>query len=224
MKKRIRIQGTLIFLSAIFSVLLSRSLFPPWKTEFLDEAFDLLGIILVLCGFLFRISSRGYKGEKSRQGWSLVKEGPYLITRNPMYLGTFLIGSGFISILFNWWVFPLFLIIFLAIYIPQTRAEEKKLSLQFGQEYRDYQKKTHRFISFSKLFTLDVRQYLPFKWPWVKKEYTSLLLALVAIVGLESWQDTRLFGRHEYTGELLGLLVSITVIVLFAFYLSGENK
>jgi protein-S-isoprenylcysteine O-methyltransferase Ste14 len=225
MKRRIKIQGFLIFVSGILSVFLFKFLFPSWKTGFPDRFFDYLGIILALFGFLFRISARGYKSEKSGQGRSLVKAGPYALTRNPMYLGTFLICSGFICLLFNWWVFPIFLVIFLLIYIPETRVEEEKLKAQFGQAYISYCQQTPRcFPQLYRLCTLDMRSYLPLKWSWIKKEYLSLIGAIGAIAALEAWEDIRLFGLSEYLRELLALAVIIILFLVFCSYLTQRKS
>lgn len=94
MKKRIKIQGFLIFLATLATISLSKFVFPHWKKEPWDEFLDVVGIGLVLFGFLFRITARGYKQEKSYNGKLLVKDGPYAMVRNPMYFGTFMIGTG----------------------------------------------------------------------------------------------------------------------------------
>ncbi|MBI3991233.1 MAG: isoprenylcysteine carboxylmethyltransferase family protein, partial [Candidatus Omnitrophica bacterium] len=142
MKYRTQIQRILILLVLVSTLFFAKFLFPVWKEEPIDELFDAIGAVLVLFGFVIRISARGYKADKSNDGKSLVKEGIYCLMRNPMYFGTLLIGLGIIFALFQWWAFLLFLVVFLLIYIPQIMREEKELAKQFGEEYKEYSKKT----------------------------------------------------------------------------------
>ena len=108
MKKRIGIQGFLLFLAMLMSVLLSKVIFPKWQQKILDEVLNCIGISVILTGFLFRISARGYKSEGSDNGKKLITDGPYSLMRHPMYFGTLLIGAGSILVLFAWWTFLLF--------------------------------------------------------------------------------------------------------------------
>src|SRR3990167_1802669 len=116
MKPRIKIQGLSIFISIVITIFLHKMLFPRWEGRLWNELFNFLGILLVLFGFLFRVSARGHKEERSSQGRSLVNDGPYALVRNPMYFGTLLIGIGAIAILFQFWTIFLFLAVFLLIY------------------------------------------------------------------------------------------------------------
>lgn len=221
MKRRIRIQGFLIFLVVTISILLSKFLFPHWKKEALDEFLDAVGIGIVLFGLLFRIAARGYKAEISPDGKHLITDGLYALMRHPMYFGTLLIGLGIILVLFEWWAFPLFLIIFLLIYIPQIHREEDRLLRCFGEEYRAYCEKTPKYFPyFLGLFKVSLRDYLFFKWSWIKKELPSLIGVIGGIVTIEIWEDIKLFGYQEYTKELLelSLIVFSFIIIIILFY------
>ncbi|MDR3153712.1 MAG: isoprenylcysteine carboxylmethyltransferase family protein [Deltaproteobacteria bacterium] len=82
----------------------------------------------------------------------LVTEGPYSVTRNPLYFFSFMggMGAGFATetILLPAVIFAGFLMIY-----PATiRAEEKKLSLMFGDAYRAYAASVPRFFPKLSLF------------------------------------------------------------------------
>jgi len=216
MKKRIKIQGFLIFLAVITTILLSKFPFPYWKKEPLDEFLDAVGIVLVLFGFLFRIAARGYKEEESHSGQRLIKDGPYVLIRNPMYFGTFMIGMGIILVLFASWVVAIFLIIFFSIYIPQVKREEKELYKRFGEEYRNYCKITPKYFPNPRCL-LNIRNCMSLKFAWIKKELSSLITVITGILIIEIWEDIKLFGRKEFLGELLELIliiVSFSIIVI----------
>ena len=163
-----------------------RYLIPPAQENSLRKFLDIIGIILVLAGYLLRISSRGVKAELNPDGKQLVQKGPYALTRNPMYLGTLFIGMGFIAFLFRWWVSVIFLVIYLAIYIPQIKREEEKLSGFFGDVFREYCKKTPGFFpSLIKLVSTNPGAYLQIKQAWVKKESPSFIATAVLMAGIK---------------------------------------
>lgn len=220
MKKRIKIQGFLIFLAVTLTILLSKFLFPRWKQQALDEFLDALGIGLVLFGFLFRIAARGYKAEVSNEGKTLIKDGLYALMRHPMYFGTLLIGAGIVLVLFQWWVFLLFLIVFLLIYIPQINREETTLHRRFGEEYKNYCKRTPLYFpNISVLFKADLREYLFLKWSWIKKELPSCIGVTGLIIAIEAREDVRSFGYSEYAKELLELsFIVIFFIIIFSLF------
>ena len=175
MKKRIGIQGSLIFLSLAVIALFPKFFFSARRAGCADSVLGALGLVLVLAGFLVRIVSRGYKAEGSSDGKTLIRHGPYMLMRNPMYCGTFLIGIGIITAVFQWWVFALFAGIYGAIYIPQIRKEEKVLKDRFGRTYEAYCRATPRYFPGPvRLATTDPRTYARVKWVWVKKELPPL--------------------------------------------------
>lgn len=75
----------------------------------------------------------------------LVTEGPYRIVRNPIYLGsfTFILSLAFLA---SNWLILLPAIIIVALIYTRISGEEKMLLDRFGNEYREYLKKTPRII------------------------------------------------------------------------------
>jgi protein-S-isoprenylcysteine O-methyltransferase Ste14 len=188
MKRRIGIQGMLMLSAALAAVLLCEVVFPRWQNRRLDAFLDVAGLALVILGFLFRISARGYKEEGSSGGSRLVTGGPYALARNPMYFGTFLIGTGFVMVLFEWWAWLVFTAVFLCIYIPQVRREEAVLKERFGQEYAAYCAAVPKY--FPRLNRLLApKKYLPLKLAWIKKEILSFIVTLAVLVIVELWRS-----------------------------------
>ncbi len=54
----------------------------------------------------------------------ITQSGPYAYTRNPLYLGSIIIGIGFAVAAMNPWIAVAMLALFLAVYIPVIRWEE----------------------------------------------------------------------------------------------------
>jgi protein-S-isoprenylcysteine O-methyltransferase Ste14 len=72
--------------------------------------------------------------------------GVYAFSRNPMYIGLFLVYIGATPILGNWWtiiVMP-FLILIIDLYV--VRREEKILRRRFGHPYKAYKKSVNRWM------------------------------------------------------------------------------
>lgn len=71
--------------------------------------------------------------------------GPYRYVRNPIYLGafTFIIALAFVAA--NWLLLLPALVLITIIY-AQIGKEELMLIERFGIEYREYMKRTPRFI------------------------------------------------------------------------------
>ena len=103
-----------------------------------------VGLFLVAIGSLGRmwcsLYIAGYKDN------TLVTEGPYSMTRNPLYFFSFLglLGVGMATETFT---FPiLFLLFFAAGYPRVIRNEERKLRKLFGERYEEYARRVPAFF------------------------------------------------------------------------------
>jgi hypothetical protein len=64
--------------------------------------------------------------------------GPYAYTRNPLYLGTFLLGLGISICTGSWWFACVFGGVYVLVYIPVMIAEAETLGTLFPEEYPAY--------------------------------------------------------------------------------------
>ena len=228
MKKRLKINGVIIFLGFL-SVVIFPSVFfrhTCLSVDFWDEVAEIFGITFILLGQIFRVSARGFKAEHSEEGKALVQTGPYGLVRNPMYLGIFLIGLGVVLMLFKWWVLAIFLVVFIIWYIPLMRMEEAKLTQLFPGTYTAYCKEVrHRFIpALEDIFNKDISDYLSLRWVWIKKEIGSILALLLVTFLAESWQDITTEGIFSYLHELTGMFIVVVFFIGILFYLNKKTK
>ncbi|HSM85897.1 MAG TPA: isoprenylcysteine carboxylmethyltransferase family protein [Candidatus Limnocylindrales bacterium] len=86
-----------------------------------------IGCALVATGLVTRAVASGHIQKNAE----LATTGPYAYTRNPLYLGSVLMAIGFVIAARNPWIAAAALAMFLAIYIPVIRAEEKYLGSAF---------------------------------------------------------------------------------------------
>ena len=222
-KSRIRVQGFLIAVSVVMILLLPQFMFVKWHRELWDEFFDILGILTILSGYFLRVAARGHKKDCSKEGKALVLDGPYGLIRNPMYMGSFMIGAGLIILLFNPWVMLIFIAVIATIYIPHFKKEEDELVARFKDEYKDYVLRTPSlFPKPGQLFRL--REYVTVKKEWLKNERLSFLFVFVMIFAVETWQDFINFGNEELVKEPFELLCAFILYCIFSFYLKSGKK
>jgi protein-S-isoprenylcysteine O-methyltransferase Ste14 len=89
---------------------------------------------------------RGWSAGTIRKGETLTTSGPYAFLRNPLYVGSFLIGAGLAAAGGSWLWLILFLGFFVVVYGPTISAEAERLTEQFGQRYVDYAARVPAFI------------------------------------------------------------------------------
>ena len=92
-----------------------------------------LGTIGIFPGLFIRALASGHVHKNE----SLAISGPYAYTRNPLYLGSLLMGLGFAVAARSWWVDIALIVMFFAIYIPVIRDEEAFLRKKFP-DFNEY--------------------------------------------------------------------------------------
>lgn len=101
-----------------------------------------LGAVLALAGLWLR----GWAAGVIRKEKDLSTGGPYAHTRNPLYLGSFLLGLGVVAAGGRWYFVPLFLLFFFLVYGRTMRGEEELLEGLFGDRYRRYARHVPLFV------------------------------------------------------------------------------
>jgi len=224
MKKRIKINGVIIFLSVVVMALFPRVFFRQ-QAGWLGDVAEIFGITFVLLGQILRISSRGYKSENSQNSHRLIQGGPYSLVRNPMYLGIFLIGFGVVLWLFQIWVIIVFLFFFIIRYNLLILEEEEKLVKFFPQEYPDYQRKAPRILpNLFKINKKDISEYLPIKLSWIKKEVNSIIPVLLACFIIGSWKQLKFYGVAGLIKEAVIFDCLVIIFIGLVLYLSKNTK
>jgi hypothetical protein len=100
-----------------------------------------LGAILVVPGLVIRALASGHVHKNE----SLATSGPYAYTRNPLYLGSLVMGLGFAVAARSWWVGMALVVMVVAIYLPVIRDEEAFLRRKFP-EFEEYERRVPRML------------------------------------------------------------------------------
>ena len=139
----------------------------------------MIGGFFTLAGVLIRIWSAGHIEKRIR----LARSGPYAYTRNPLYLGSFLMAFGVILAGQGYWLLPFFALFFGGVYFPVMRAEEHDLEQTHGAEFLEYARSTPLFFPKprSKKAKNTDGQTARFAWSRVRKnrEHRNLVSLLV---------------------------------------------
>jgi len=84
------------------------------------------------------LSLRAWAAGSIRKDRELATTGPYAHTRNPLYLGSFMLGAG-VTVAGGQWVFGVaFVAFFLLVYRATVLREVTELETRFGESYRAY--------------------------------------------------------------------------------------
>jgi len=100
-----------------------------------------LGALAIVAGLVIRALASGHV----RKNEALAMSGPYAYTRNPLYLGSFLMGLGFVVAARSWWIGVALAVMLLAIYIPVILGEEEFLRGKFP-EFEEYARRVPRML------------------------------------------------------------------------------
>jgi hypothetical protein len=100
------------------------------------------GAFVAVVGLAIRAWASGHL----KKNQELAVSGPYAHTRNPLYLGTFLLGMGVAIGSGALWFVGVFAAMYLLIYLPVMLAEADTMRGLFGDEYESYSKEVPLFV------------------------------------------------------------------------------
>lgn len=100
------------------------------------------GIALAVVGLSVRAWASGYL----KKNQELTTAGPYAHTRNPLYLGTFVMGGGVAVSTGAVWFIAVFAALYMLIYLPVMSAEADTMRDMFPDQYRDYKREVPLFF------------------------------------------------------------------------------
>jgi protein-S-isoprenylcysteine O-methyltransferase Ste14 len=126
-----RIRVPLGFVMAVLYLWLAR---PTWL-------WLVLGAMIALGGVGLRAAASGH----IRKDSELTTSGPYAYTRNPLYLGSIIIATGFAVAARSAWIVLAMAVLFAAIYWPVILSEERYLRSSFP-EFEAYAQRVPRLL------------------------------------------------------------------------------
>ena len=111
----------------------------------LGASLALLGVVLAMSG-RFQLRRARTQSSPFRPATSVVVEGPYRFSRNPMYLGMSLIYAGIAFGANSAWMLGLLIPLLIVLHYGVIVREEAYLERKFGNSYLEYRKAVRRWI------------------------------------------------------------------------------
>jgi protein-S-isoprenylcysteine O-methyltransferase Ste14 len=154
-----------------------------------------VGAAVAAIGLLIRAWASGYL----RKNMELTTTGPYAYTRNPLYLGTFVMGGGIAAASGAWWFVVIYVMLYLLIYVPVMIAEAETLGQLFASEYSDYRRKVPLFVP----------RLTAYQSPAVSKGERGRRF---------SWSQ---YSRHREYRAAIGVAVALAVLAAKYLFFAG---
>jgi protein-S-isoprenylcysteine O-methyltransferase Ste14 len=108
---------------------------PNWTSIIVGASISVLGLAV-----------RTWASGHLRKEKKLAVSGPYRYSRNPLYLGNFILGAGIAAGSRSWWILGLFIFYFAVFYPPIICQEKERMRELFPEQYEEYGKKVPLFF------------------------------------------------------------------------------
>ena len=180
-------------LAALLGVVALTTITASYGNHAMHEGVEALGLALIVICIVGRAWCSLYIGGRKKA--EIVDRGPYSISRNPLYLFSFMGAFGVGAQTGSLTIGALFVAIAMVVFYFTIRREEVWLSEAFGQTYTDYCARTPRFgPDFSKwrdAESLDVR---PRFFLITLRDGLIFLLAIPLFEAVEAMQNSGLLS------------------------------
>lgn len=108
---------------------------PAWMSIVVGAGIGVIGLAV-----------RAWAAGHIRKDKALAVTGPYRYTRNPLYLGSLILGIGLVVGARSWWAAAVFTAYFLAFYIPVIIEERNRLRDLFPGQATEYERRVPAFF------------------------------------------------------------------------------
>lgn len=186
----------------------------------IGDLWESVAVIISFLGFVVRCFTAGYvpRGTSGRNTKSQVAEtlnttGMYSITRNPLYLGNFLILFGITLFIQAWWLAIIVWVGFWLYYERIIFTEEEFLRTKFGNEFIGWASRTPMVIPH---FSNWKKPNLPFSFKTVLRREFSTYFAIVAVYFFLEIAGDFLSARRFHVGNSWLIFFLVSMLIYFA--------
>ncbi len=161
----------------------------PFVADITNSSF-VTGLIFMLSGLGLRFWASGYISKSS----SLATSGPYAYTRNPLYLGNFILGLGVVIISNNIWLIAYYVVSFSLLYLGTIAEEQKDLRGKFGSAYTDYLSAVPVFLPFRRAYKKSAGRKFDINLSFKNGEFIRICGFSLLIIFFYLWRS---FANNE---------------------------
>jgi protein-S-isoprenylcysteine O-methyltransferase Ste14 len=164
-----------------------------------------VGLCLVLLGLGVRAWSAAFAGRHTRsseiEGSKLATAGPYAHVRNPIYLGSVILGIGMVLMIGDKRLLTLCMLTFLALYFGLIPAEEEFLSQKFREEYERYCRNVPRLLPRLTPWSASVKTPFDGRAACGEGRLSLILLAILGVFRVVAALRGRDRGKSKLSGR-----------------------
>lgn len=155
----------------------------PFVARMADVSFG-LGMALMAAGLLIRFWASGYI-KKSRV---LATDGPYALTRNPLYVGNFLLGLGVVVASSHPGLILYYIATFVILYLGTMGEEEKVLEEKFGSAYAAYKAAVPAFFPSLSSYKKSEKKGFDIRQSFKNGEFIRIAGFILLMLTLNLWR------------------------------------
>ena len=185
-----------------------------------NDTYFWCGVVFMFLGLFIRFWASGYI-MKSRV---LATSGPYAYTRNPLYLGNFILGfgisfiSGSLSLVFYYFL------AFIILYVGTIKEEQASLEEKFGQAYRDYTASVPMFFPSLKPYERSDKLRFSLKQSFKNGEFIRFFGFLLVPITFYLFSSLVLKKEHFNSASQTAVLLFIVFFALLWFNIYIRRK
>jgi protein-S-isoprenylcysteine O-methyltransferase Ste14 len=174
---------------------------PTLATKPSELGLKAAGLSLLLTGMGVRVWASGFAGRHTRstniEGSKLATSGAYAHVRNPIYLGSIILGVGMVLLIGDRRLLAPCGLTFLALYFGLIPAEEEFLSQKFGAAYEVYCRNVPRLLPRLKAWPQAGAVKTPFDWRAASGEWRLSLILAAILAGFRIFAVLRGAGLRD---------------------------
>lgn len=144
------------------------------------------GVAVGMLGQALRLWAAGHLERAS----GLTTSGPYAWTRNPLYLGSMIMGAGFVVASSRWELILVLGLLVFGVFVPVIRQETAHLSAKFPESYARFAEAVPLLVP---RFPRDPRPGEPRRFAWTRARVNGEHLTMMGWVGAVSVLAWKLF-------------------------------
>ena len=190
-----------------------------FSNHLIELAYQFICLFVSFFGEFVRIITIGFvpsgtsgRNTKAQRATILNTTGTYSITRNPLYLGNYLIILGISLFSRSWEIVAINSFLFIMFYVPIVLVEENFLFGKFGDSYGEYVSKTPCFFPRVTLWNSAKSE-----WSWgmvIRREYNSIFAIALSFALIAHFRLYLINGK-----AILGMSWLVLVGLLFFMWL-----
>ena len=142
----------LLFFACLIAGCVADRVFPirvfnwDWTARLLFGClFFVVSVLIAVISFRV-LKNHGTPVDPARSTVTIVQDGPFRVSRNPLYLALLLSFLGLTVLMASFWLLVLLPVLFVLLHFGVVKPEEGYLEKKFGEEYRQYKARVRRWI------------------------------------------------------------------------------